>query len=450
MRFKEKEIQEYIWAHKDNLFSMIENPSFETEDIKKPWEYEPWELLYFKMLKEYKESYELLESIEIFGCEVKLSKEGENTIRTDFLGCLDGENGFVICELKVNKQPERESYTELFAYANHIRSKFVPMGRRDIFYLLIAPMEERIVREATISNLLYEKNREVVLIPKVGATIDTLKFTLWIPSKTEFRAFAKSAFAIENIDVFRISWRGALGKWSPLEDGRVPDADMIHQLNKVSHYAAQLMEANGINGFVYCLQSYPEVRDKGFLENGITICGINPFKAAKTRFLLEKGLSLRDAAKASAEHLGLNSIFPGLKNCSEDLEHNDSYWYWLSEFWASCLDRIAFDVVKQVNYTFGSAYYEQGYGTFSWDSYLFELDEDKLCWNYDISLTGIFRELYHLKLERHYEYVNNYSSEEKGEIIESGILEYHSIDMMYSQKHIRNFIRSLIDDEEEN
>ena len=426
---------------------MIDVPVFEADPNKIPGKYEPWELLYYQFLKEYKESFELLKDLDLFGCEVRLAKDGENTIRTDFLGCFEGENGLVICELKVNRQPERQSYTELFAYANHIRSKFSPMGRRDIFYLLIAPMEERIVREATISNLLYERNREVVLIPEVNNTIDTLRFKLWIPTKEEFVIFAKSAFAYENLDVFRISWRGALGKWSPVEEGKEPNAEMIHQLNKVSHHAAQLMEANGINGFVYCSQSYPEVRDVGFLENGITICGINPFKAAKTRYLLENGTSIKVASKATAEHLGIDIIFPNLKNNTEDIESHNSYWYCMSESWSSCIDRIALDVVKFVNYTFGPAHYEHDYGTFTWDSYLHRSSEDELCWNYDISLTGLFREIYDLKLKRHYEYAANYNKDEKTIIMDSGILEWHCIDMMYSHTHIRDFIKGLLDDD---
>lgn len=177
MHFSEKEIQKYIWDRKEALFSMIEPPLFESEPIKMPDEYEPWELLYYQLLKEYKESYESLERMDIFGCEVRLPKEGENTIRTDFLGCLEGENGFIICELKVNRQPERQSYTELFAYANHIRSMFAPMGRRDVFYLLIAPMEERIVREATISNLLYDKHYCPVKVDKAFFEIIEIQST---------------------------------------------------------------------------------------------------------------------------------------------------------------------------------------------------------------------------------------------------------------------------------
>lgn len=443
MSFKEAEIQQYIWEHREDLFSMIQTPVFEKDPNKKPWEYEFWELLYYQTLKEYEEYYNSLERLEFFGCEVRLPKEGENTIRSDFFGSLEGENGFVICELKVNRQPERQAFTELFAYANHVRSKFAPMGRRDIFYLLISPMEERIVKEATLSNLIYDKNRIVALIPIIGDNLNSLKFDLWIPSKKDFETFAKTAFAPENIDVFRISWRGAEGKWSPTEKGKRPDAEMIHRLNKVSHYAAQLMEANGINGFVFCLQSYPEEREKWMFENGFTICGINPFKSAKTRLLYKGGAGLKDAAKADMEAVGIEEFFPGLDGI-------DSYYgfegplFWLANNWSSCLDEIALGVVNRLNRTIGPAYYDHGYGDFDWQSYRYNSHEDELCWNYDISLTGVFREMYDLYLDRIYHSKGRNVDDERLGMIENGELEWHIIDMMYSHNHIREFVDGLI------
>lgn len=443
MQFKETEIQEYIWNHRNELFRMIQKPVFEKDPNKKPWEYEPFELLYYQILKEYEGYYESLERLEFFGCEVRLPKDGESTIRSDFFGSLEGENGFVICELKVNKQPERQSFTELFAYANHVRSKFAPMGRKDIFYLLISPMEERIVREATISNLVYDKNRIVALVPKVDNDLDSLKFELWIPSKNEFRLFTKATFTPENIDVFRISWSGAEGVWSPTKKGKKPNAEMIHRLNKISHYAAQLMEANGINGFVFCLQSYPEERERGFFENGFTICGINPFKSAKTRYLYENEASLEDAAKANMEAVGIGDFFPGLEKDDFDSDVEDPL-YWLACNWSSCIDEIALDVVQRLNRTVGPATYHHGYGGFDWQSYRYNSHEDELCWNYDISLTGIYREIYDLYLERVYQAGDANFDEERREMIKDGKLEWHIIDMMYSHNHIREFVDGLI------
>ena len=45
---------------------------------------------------------------------------------------------------------------------------------------------------------------------------------------------------------------------------------------------------------------------------------------------------------------------------------------------------------------------------------------------------------------------DQYNAEEKCDIIESGNLEKHCIDMMYSQEHVRAFIDSLIGYDESN
>lgn len=119
----------------------------------------------------------------------------------------------------------------------------------------------------------------------------------------------------------------------------------------------------------------------------------------------------------------------------------------MAQSWQSCIDEIGFGVEESVNYTFGKAHHERGYGTFTWDSHLYQSQEDVDCWNFDMSLTGIFREIYAQKLERYYRAVDGYSSEEKCEIMESDALEWHSIDMMYSHYHIREFIRGLYESE---
>ena len=144
-----KQIQTYIWEHRDTIFSRIVTPDFTEPHNIKVFSSEPWEVLYKMLMTEYELWYILLKDMNLFGCEVSLPKMNESTIRADFLGCFTGENGLIVCELKVNKDPERQAYTELPAYATHIRGAFSPMGRNDIVYLLISPMEERITREAT-------------------------------------------------------------------------------------------------------------------------------------------------------------------------------------------------------------------------------------------------------------------------------------------------------------
>lgn len=447
MKFGEIEIQKFIWEHRDELWDRIEKPIFEEITKKEPGRYEPWELLFHKTLDKYRSFYQSLEDMNILGWEVRLPKENESTIRADFLGDFDGENGLVICELKVNKEPERQAYTEMLAYANHIRNAFVPMGRQDIFYLLISPMEERIVREATLHSLIYDNNRVVALIPKVGETIDTLRFDLWIPNKKDFKTLTKTIFASENIETFKVCWRG-VGKWSPSKKGESPDERMIHQLNQVSAYAAQLMEANGINGFVFCSQSYPEIREYGFMENSITICGINPFKATKTKLLYEHGASLKDASNTSVEYISLLNIFPSLKKNSEEANKKYNHWEVMSMVWSSCIERIAFEVQERLTQGLGSSV-DRDRGGMSWEDYLNNSDEDKGCWNYDIRLTGILRDLYDLHLQSYFDCVKSCSKELSVKFADLYGLQEHYIDMLNSQAYVRDFLIRLVEDGED-
>ena len=442
MNPSEKEIQTYIWEHRDEFWDMVEVKNAPPLPEKEPWEYEPWELIYGQLITEYFRNVEYLKGLNLFGCEIGLPKEGESTIRTDLLGCLEGVNGFVVCELKVNRQPERQAYTELFAYSNYVRSKIAPMGRRDVFYLLISPMEERIVRESTICNLLYERNSVIVLTPEWNEEEQSLKLNLWVPEMMEFRTFTKTAFAFQNIDTFKVTWRSP-GKWSPLKKGATPNNRMIHQLNQVSAYAAQLMEARGINGFAYCSQLYPKWRDAGYIENGLVICGINPYKAAKTKLLYEHGLTLNQAAETSVEPISLFNLFPHLQHHCEEANKEDNYWFWMSENWSSDLNEIAFEVRRRLTTSFHGEPMLTDYGGFTWDSFLHNSIEDKDCWNYDIHLTGLLREVYDLKLAHHYKAFRGYTPDKKSEIAESGMLSPYFIDMLNSQVHVREFLRSL-------
>ena len=448
MAKSEREIQDYIWENREHLCDFIPDVPPNSKSSKKPWEYEPWELLYEKIISEYYQELRYLKGLNLFGCEVGLPKEGENTIRSDFFGCIDGANGFVVCELKVNPSAERQAYTELFAYGNYIRSKFAPMGKRDILYLLISPMEERIVREATICNLLYDRNRVVALIPKWNDDEDTLQLDVWIPEKEEFKIISKTSFAFTNIETTKVVWR-CPGKWSPLRKGKKPTRRMIHQLNQVASYAAQIMESKGINGFAYCSQLYPQYRDEGWLENSLVICGINPFKSAKTRFLYQHGCNLKDAAETKIDYLSIFNMLPNLKNKSKEVNEDSNYWEEMGASWSSALDQIAFDVRNSVILKFVGGPIETDYGMFDWDSYLNNSGEDFGCWNYDIHLTGVLREIYDLKLQKHYAASKDYSLEEKGAVVDSGLLEPYYIDMLNSQDHVREFLRSVTEGAED-
>lgn len=442
MKFSEKEIQEEIWKHRENLFEWIDEPKFKK---KNPQRHNICSVLYSNIMEEYKSAFDSISRMDLFGDETRLEKIGDSTIRADFLGALGGDNGLVVCELKKSNQTERQAFTELMAYANHLRNKFAPMGRRDIMYLLIAPMEERIVREAVLNTILYDRNRILALIPYFTneEDISTLRFKVWMPLSKDFDILGKTAFAPQNMDVFKAVWQGDKGIWSPRDENSDPSEDMIRRLNRVASYTAQLMEANGINGFVFSSQQYPEYRKKFPLDNAVIICAINPFAAAKTKILYEHGEKLNDSAEVSMECISIYNMIPHLRKSCPDINDHNNYLYDLWEGWASNITSIGLDVVKLLTKKLTSKFVRTDRGSFTWKDYVEHQIEDKGCWNYDIYLTGLLRELYVEWLLQNYYNNNALDSEQKESLIDTDESKEYFIDMINSQYHVREFLKII-------
>ena len=108
MRISEKIIQEYIWKNKNNLYELFEEVEFpKLIEKEKPWELEPSEIIFNVIISKYKELWEEVKLINLFGCEVPLKKSDDSTMRADFLANFEGLNGIGIIELKKSTQTER-------------------------------------------------------------------------------------------------------------------------------------------------------------------------------------------------------------------------------------------------------------------------------------------------------------------------------------------------------
>ena len=314
MKISEKTIQEYIWKNKNNLSNLFEEVEFPKLIKKeKPWELDPSEIIFNTIISKYKKLWKEVKLINLFGCEVPLKKSNDNTIRADFLANFEGFNGIGIIELKKSAQTERESFTELLGYGSHIKTIFAPMSKLDITYILIAPMQERIVRESIINKLLYEQINTFALIPIYDENnINSLKLKPWIPELNEIKNIIREVFHESNFTVFKVTWDGLVGEWSPKYKGDYPTQEMKDRMNIVSSYTAQIMEEKGINGFCYSSQVYSEQLDyNGPLTNAINIVGLNPYCATKYRYLasyVEENFNINDYT------VRIKDIIPELEN----------------------------------------------------------------------------------------------------------------------------------------
>ena len=268
LKMTEKQIQKHIWDNKSDWTEMLEDFKFPTpREIDNPSHLTPADAIYNLIVEQTERLYNSIYDLDFFGCEVPLKKDSDSTIRADFLGLLGGRNGLAVIELKKSEQTERQAYTELLAYGGHIRTVFAPMSKMDVAYILISPMKERIVREATINSILYDKTNVIALIPKwKNDDVTTLQLEPWIPDFNEIEELTTASFSEKNFNVFKVTWEALEGDWSPEEEREDPDKYMIDKMNTVSAYAAQIMEAKGIHGFVYTSQNWSELKSNLFVK----------------------------------------------------------------------------------------------------------------------------------------------------------------------------------------
>ncbi|MBW8327164.1 MAG: hypothetical protein K0M50_20545 [Prolixibacteraceae bacterium] len=440
----EHKIQTHIWDNREKFVEFMIEPQFPDEiEITNPSFASASEILYNKFLSIVKKQWQYVQLIELFGVEVPLKKDENSTIRADFLGIAGGANGLAIIELKKSRQTERQAFTELYAYGNHLRTKFMPMSKSDIFYILISPMEERIVIEASLQNFFFDRTNFFALIPKVKKKNDEiieLRLEPWIPSFEEFGSILDYSFSEKNFDVFKVAWQDLPDEWNP-RDSSDPDIYMIERMNKVSSYAAQVMESRGIHGFVYTSQTWSELKDALPLTNSLIVVGINPYKATKNRFLINGGLDKKSADKVGIESISFLDIIPELKSKAAEVNEKFNYLCSLSESWANEITFVGLDIVKTLTKSTRRPDVQKSYNSFDWEIYQQIFLEDISCHNFDLRPTGLIRELWfdYSKLDYDYMRVNGtdehlqYSADYSPEFIE----------IVSSQHFVREFIRRL-------
>lgn len=442
----EKQIQNYIWEKRENFASLLEVPKFQEVKFENPTYASPSDVLYNMVIERYKKLWETMSDIGFFGCEVSLTENGQSTMRTDFLAYRYGSDGIIVIELKKSDQTARQAYTELLAYGSYLRTKFTPMSGGDIIYVLISPVGERIVEQATINTLIYDNNKVCLLVPKYeDDDVNTLKLELWIPDKKVFKDLSYSCFNRENISVSKIVWESLPDEWSPMP-GEQPTPEMYKRLNKVSSIAALLMEERGIHGFVYCAQLIPEFAKTGFDMNAIVLAGVNPYKVTREKYLSDISHKCTKELANRINKFGVSmlDIMPSLASKAHAINTNENILENLEITWPSKLDEIGYEVISFLTQTFERDYVSKEHGDFTWET-LLDNDEDYLSDNLDIHLTGIFRQLFFEYARIDYEYIRTHSDKELEEFpaYQEGGIPYEFIDMVNSQGYVRLFIERL-------
>ncbi|MEA5606284.1 hypothetical protein [Nostoc sp. UHCC 0252] len=397
--FSEKQIQEHIWKQRETWTDLID-----IADIPQPYlfaddlsDITPDRVIQNNIYARLLAIDENVRTIELFGCEVPLDKENNSTLRADFLGASKDEPIFAIIELKKNVQTERQAFSELLAYSNHITTLFPTMCKEDIYSVIIAPMDARITRESVIHTLVFDRKPVYALIPYFTAhdNIESLRFKPWIPSFEDISNITGVAFEHRNFSVVKIAWEYTPEFWNqePNED---PSDWVIANFNRVSVLAAQIMEAQGLHGFVYCSQVWPELYKAFPFPNSLIIAALNPYIIGNTYWHIKENDSQNKNVfeMFAPENFNITNILPGLNKSAKNIHKEYNHISNLSEIWYSHLFRIGQDIVKRVNQDCNASQVSIDYSLMTWETYQKSLIEYSFCKNFDIISTGLLREIY--------------------------------------------------------
>ena len=442
----EHQIQTYLWENRerwDELIDVIEFPEKfifdDTEDSI--YQRTPEKVLFNEIVDRYSKIYDNLFGLRLFGCEVPLKKIGDSTIRADLLGIIEGVSGIAIIEIKKSAQTERQAFTELFAYASHIQSIFPTMTDADIHYILISPMTERIVRESSISSFLFDEKPVFAFIPTYeNDDVNTIKLKPWLPIIEDIIKVTKSAFSQKNFSIFKVTWED-IEEWNPKQNEN-PSDEMIKRMNKISSYAAQIMESKNIHGFVFTSQGYPELP---LLNNSITIAGLNPFSIAKDNYLIsEHNVSPHKLEEIADETINLLQIIPELIHKAKKVNEENDYFYELVTTWDNTICGIAFDMVETMTTNDKNLTFERGWGGMNWKQYQSILIEDGLCFNYDLKTTGLIRKLFLSYSVGDYNYIVKYGTENHPYLFH-GDVPHFLVDYINEQNYFRDFLYNIFE-----
>lgn len=447
MNFSESEIQKYIWSRRADIHNLLdlENLPQKIEINADLSNVNAETLSWNRIVSHIDEACKKVLNINLTGVEVPLEQEGNSTIRADFLSTFTGNTGIGIIELKKSSQTERQAFTELLAYSNHLTNIFPSLTRGDIVYILIAPFKTRICRDALIHSLLFDNRTIVGLIPVFTdpSSLSSLKLRLWVPEEKELVEISSIAFCEQNFSVCKIAWEHSEGWWDP-EIGNNPTPHQIQQLNEVSSIAAQHMESSGIHGFTYTSQLWSELSTQLPFTNSLILVGMNPFSVGRLQYLAQ--ISEEDAPDFQDGFPNITMLIPGLLRSFQNTNRETYHLSDLELLWVSQLFDIGKKVVELVTLTTTGNSLEIEYNFFNWEDYQTIILEDISCHNFNVKTTGIVRDFYHESIAIDYRFAGEYGLENHPI---HGDMYFNAIEAIVSQINFREFILRLLGQEED-
>lgn len=293
-KFTEEQVHQHLFQQ--GLESVIDDaPAFDAESLGEPVaapesapldetgaaydgvEFELWRIVKAKALEKLGRLHRRIRYGEFIGSKVKLPIDSTRPIELDLLG--QHEDGLFILELKVDRSAERNAFSELYAYSNHIAGMFALSGHKDIANVLVANLDVKITRQAFLYDLLItDRNIIVYTFEFSNGTLGSLRLKLHVPTDDDFRYFTNQLLSHDPMSCVVASFHDMEGWIDNAERGENPPAHTVKHLTALSSYAAQLMEAEHLHGFCFIRKPWPEVTL--YYPNSLIMCALNPFKIA--------------------------------------------------------------------------------------------------------------------------------------------------------------------------
>jgi len=282
--FSEAKVHQYIYER--GLESLIDDvPEEGTEGGKSDpstppendFDFELWRIVKAKALEKLERLHRTIRCGTFVGSKVKLPIDDSKPMELDMLG--HHEDGIFVLELKINRSAERNAFSELLAYSNYIAEMFALSGHKDVANVLVANLDAKITQRAFLYDLLIADRNIIVYKPvfqEVG--LYSLRLKLHLPSDDDFRFFTNKLLSHDAMACVVASF-GDIPGWidSQENDGELSKQTVEH-LEKLSSYAAQLMEAEHLHGFCFIRKRWQELPFGN--ESSLIICALSPFRIA--------------------------------------------------------------------------------------------------------------------------------------------------------------------------
>lgn len=384
MDISENEFRDDLFKkHKDNISNLI----IGKRDVVK-WTGDGFPPIYFLLQQRAERKInEILEDIEdlvLTAKELPLKKYGDSTTRVDLFGESESA-GLTIIELKKSKQTERQSFTELLAYASHFCSIFPGLKETAITSVLIAPMLTRTVRDAYAQELVANNKNLLALIPEEKNGKITL--SVYYPDKSYYQWFENNLLDDRSMLVVAISFpiiKGWIDSDLNSEGKNIPDHSKS-ALNTISNSISHKLESLGIHSLVYASQKWGEIGELFPYPNTIFVVSTNPF--ASFRAAIDDHCVYGDSEQGRIKEI--QAIYDSL--------HVDDKEFWLERMESDFHGRLIRIVRNEFENCFKNnegKLIQNEISLPDWYGLKTSMIDSVFTHNMDIYLTGLLREIY--------------------------------------------------------